>query len=109
MANVAVVYVSRYGSTQQYAKWLAEELRCDMLKRRKVRVHQLEGYETIIYGGPLYAGGVPGVKLLRKNIETLGNKNLIVFTCGIADPTNEKNRRHIRDRLSDTLTASVTL
>lgn len=107
MDEVAIVYRSKYGTTRQYAQWLAAELRCVAFDRRKIRAEDLEDFETIVYGGALYAGGVTGVKFLRKNIETLGTKNLVVFTCGLADPSDEKNMRNIRNRLIKTLTDEV--
>lgn len=102
-----MLYRSKYGATRQYAHWLATELWCDAIDARKIRTEDLENYDTIIYGGPVYAGGVTGVKFLRQDIEDLGTKNLVLFTCGLSDPEDEKNRRHIRDELSKTLSDTV--
>ena len=107
METVAVVYRSKYGATRQYAQWLATELWCESFDLRKIRVEELKDYETIIYGGAVYAGGVLGVKFLRKNIETLGNKNLVLFTCGLSDPNDGKTQRDIQARLIKTLTDEV--
>ena len=108
MTRAVVVYRSEYGSTQQYAQWLAVDLWCDVFDRRNIQLEDLQEYDTIIYGAPLRAGGkVPGSKFLRKEIEMLGDKNLILFTCGIADPEVGKNRRVIQDRLIKTLTDDV--
>ena len=35
MTNIAVVYCSRYGSTKQYAQWLAEDLGADLYDVRR--------------------------------------------------------------------------
>lgn len=103
-----VVYRSEYGSTQQYAPWLAVDLWCDVFEFSDIRLRDLREYDTIIYGAPLRAGGkVLGSKFLRKEIETLGQKNLILFTCGFSDPTRATNRRIIQDRLIKTLTDEV--
>ena len=105
--NVVILYRSKYGATRQYAHWLAIELQCDIFEARKFQLEYLEHYDTIIYGGPVYAGGVTGVKFLRTEIEILGPKHLVLFTCGLGDPQMEKTRRDIRDRLIKALTGNV--
>ena len=42
MTNIAVVYCSRYGSTKQYAQWLAEDLGADLYDVRRVYKEKLE-------------------------------------------------------------------
>ena len=51
MTNIAVVYCSRYGSTKQYAQWLAEDLGADLYDVRRVYKEKLETYDTIVFGG----------------------------------------------------------
>lgn len=60
MNKTAVVFKSKYGSTKKYAQWIAEELSCDIFERKNVKSDDLEAYDTVIYGGGLYAGGVKG-------------------------------------------------
>lgn len=83
MKNIAVIYKSNYGTTKQYATWIAEELGADLLERREAEPAKLQQYDCIIYGGGLYAGGISGIDLVTKN----PCKRLIVFTVGLADPT----------------------
>ncbi len=79
-----VVYKTKYGSTKTYAEYIAKELKCDIKNYKDVNISELEkNYETIIYGGGLYAEIIAGVTLITKNIEKLKNKNLIVFTTGL--------------------------
>ena len=80
--KILVTYTSKYGSTSQYAKWIAEELNADLFPARTVNPKDLSKYDIVIYGGGLYAGGIAGVKLVTQN----PCKNLIVFTVGLADP-----------------------
>lgn len=78
-----VIYKSKYGSTKQYAEWIAEELGCEAREARSVKVDELTAYDTIIYGGGLYAEVIAGAILITKNYEKLKDKKLIVFTTGI--------------------------
>ena len=78
-----VIYKSKYGSTESYAHWIAEELDCDALESSKIKAEELSAYDTIIYGGGLYAEVIVGVTLITKNIDKLMDKKLIVYTTGI--------------------------
>ncbi|BBF45110.1 hypothetical protein lbkm_3869 [Lachnospiraceae bacterium KM106-2] len=105
--NIAVIYESKYGATRKYAEWIAQELACDFYERKTVKVRDLDVYDTIIYGGGLYAGGVSGIDLITKNFSLLKNKNLILFTCGLADPTDQQNTDHIKESLKKVLTTEM--
>ena len=78
-----VIYKSKYGSTEKYARWIAEELSCEANDVKNVKIDDLLEYDTIIYGGGLYAEVIAGVYILTKNIDKLRGKKLIVFTTGI--------------------------
>ncbi len=103
MNNTIMIFESKYGSTEKYAKWIAEELSCPLMEVKSCKPADIEGFNTIIYGGGLYAGGVSGIKLLIKNCELLADKNVIIFTCGLADPDDPENVSHIRKALSNVL------
>ncbi|MBR4890467.1 MAG: flavodoxin [Clostridia bacterium] len=78
-----VVYKSKYGSTKNYAEWIAEELSCEAVEAKKVNADDLLKYDTIIYGGGLYAEIINGVSLIAKNIDKFKNKKIIVYSTGI--------------------------
>lgn len=90
MKDVVVVYKSKSGFAKQYAEWIAKELQCDLLENDKLKVDALLKYKTIIYGGGLYAIGINGIQIIKKNYEKLKNKNLIVYATG-ATPPREKD------------------
>ena len=81
--NAIVIYKSKYGSTKAYGKWIAEELSCKAVEANGVGMEEMKGYDTIIYGGGLYAENIAGVTLLTKNFDQLKGKRLIVYTTGI--------------------------
>ena len=86
MGNVAVIFKSKYGHTKQYAEWISEELSCDLYEGSKISVEKMLEYDTIVYGGGLYASGILGVDIITKNYSRLKEKNITVFTVGLADP-----------------------
>lgn len=82
MKRTVVVYKSKYGSTEKYAKWIAEDGDADLFKANEVKVDQLMSYETIIYCGGLYAGGLLGFSVIKKHYKLLRDKNIIVVGVG---------------------------
>ncbi len=81
--NTIVIYKSKYGSTKAYAEWIAEELGCNAVDAKRVKAEELVQYDTIIYGGGLYAEMIAGASLITKNFEKLRDKKLVVFTTGL--------------------------
>lgn len=81
--NAIVVYKSKYGSTKQYAEWIAQELDCKAVEAKSVKPDDLLQYDTIVYGGGLYAEIINGVSLITKNIQKLADKKIVVYTTGI--------------------------
>lgn len=81
--NAIVVYKTKYGSTKTYAEWIAEELDCKAIDAKKITADDLLKYDTIIYGGGLYAEVINGVTLITKNFNKLKEKKIIVYTTGI--------------------------
>lgn len=78
-----VIYKTKYGSTKVYAEWISEALECDIIDAKSVTVEKLADYDTIIYGGGLYAETINGVHFITRNFDKLKDKNIIVYTTGI--------------------------
>ncbi len=81
--NAIVVYKTKYGSTKTYAEWIAEELSCEAVDAKNINAQKLSEYDTIIYGGGLYAEVINGVSLITKNLDKLKDKKIAVYTTGI--------------------------
>lgn len=86
MGKTAVIYKSKYGSTKKYAQWIAQELDSDLFDVTQVNAEALGQYQTIIFGGGLYASGIIGSDFLVKNYDLLKEKRIVVFTVGLANP-----------------------
>ena len=85
--NAIVIYKSKYGSTKAYAQWIGESLSCQVLDAKAVKASDLEKFDTIIYGGGLYAEVIAGVTLITKNYELLKDKKIAIFTTGLTPPS----------------------
>ena len=49
--KTVVIYKSRYGYTEKYAKWLSEKLNADLFEAAEIRSLDFSEYDTVIYGG----------------------------------------------------------
>lgn len=96
MSKIIVIYQSKYGSSKRYAEWLSEELSCDLIKRKDAVIEEIMKYETIIFGGGIYAGRMLGISFLKDNYLKLRDKNIVVFGVG-ASPYDEKVVSYLRD------------
>lgn len=90
--NKIIIYGSYYGSTKRYAEKLSQLTSIPVTNYKKVK--DLSKYETIIYLGGLYAGGVVGLKRTIKYIPK--NANLSIITVGIADVSKQQNTNNIK-------------
>ena len=85
--NTIVIYKTKYGATKKYAEWIAEELACEALDAKSIKIDDILKYDTIVYGGGLYAEIINGVHILTKNMDKLQGKKIAVFTTGLT-PTD---------------------
>ena len=107
MTRTIVIFDSKYGFTEQYARWISAALGCPAVRRKDFDSADFSSCETIIYGGGLYAGGVSGIRLLTEHWNQLSGRNVVLFTCGLADPADPDNAAHIRTSLSKALSAEM--
>lgn len=94
--KTVVVCKSISGFTKKYAEWIAEELRADLLRLKKIDIDILLKYDIIIYGGSLHAVGISGVHIIKNNLNKLRDKNIIIFTTG-ASPSKESTISEVKD------------
>lgn len=81
-----VIYKTKYGGTKKYAEWISEELGCEAVDAKKITIDDILKYDTIIYGGGIYAEIINGVHMLTKNMDRLKDKKIAVFTTGLTPP-----------------------
>ena len=91
-----ILYQSKYGATKKYANWLSENTGFECIETKKVDIKEISKFETIILGGGIYASGISGLSFLKKNINRLKGKRIIVFCCG-ASPYEESAFQQIKE------------
>lgn len=91
-----ILYKSKYGATKKYAEWLSLDTGFNVCDVRKAKIEDVKQHDIIIFGGGIYASGIAGIKFLKKNIDQLKGKKIIVF-CDGAAPYEEKDLIDIKN------------
>ena len=100
-----IIYGSQYGTTKQYAMELSKKTNIKAESYEDIK--NIDEYETIIYIGALYAGGVLGMAKTLKKISNSENKKIIIVTVGLADPMNKENINNIENSMKRQLSNEI--
>lgn len=100
-----IIYGSQYGTTRKYADELAK--RTNIECKSYEDVIDIEQYNTVIYIGGLYAGGVLGMKKTLAKISQCQNKKIIIVTVGLADPMDADNTDNIKSNMKRQLSKEL--
>ena len=100
-----IIYGSCYGSTKQYAEELSKRTNIKAISFKNVK--EINAYNTIIYLGGLYAGGVLGMAKTIKKLKDFSNKKIIIVTVGLSDPTDEVNKNNIRNNIKNQIQKEI--
>lgn len=95
--KTVVIYKSATGFTKKYAEWIAEELSSDIFAFSEITLQKMMDYDCIVFGGRVHADGIDGISLIKRNLEKLKGKRLIVFATGAA-PADESRRDLVRNK-----------
>jgi menaquinone-dependent protoporphyrinogen oxidase len=84
-----VVYSSKYGSTRQYAEWLAEELSIPVKSFKDVKERDLDGADTVILGSSVMVDSLTMKGWIKARWPLLKEKRLILFSVSATLPMDE--------------------
>ena len=98
-----IVYKSKYGATQKYVGMLSEELDCDIVESGRQKQIAFEQYCWVVFAGGIYASGISGLDVLRKNYSQIQSK--VAIFCVGASPYDERaleeiKKHNLKDDLS---------
>ena len=95
MGRGIILYQSKYGATEKYAKWLQEQTSYDIAETKKARAETAAGYDVLILCGGIYASGIAGISFLRKNKKALQGKKA---AFSVSERRHMTKRRWLRLR-----------
>ena len=89
--DTIVVCSGKYGSCEQYTRWLIARLDCDAIQFDKNQLGYVSLYRNIIWVGPIKDAEIRGVNLMWQNHHNFGleGKKIIVCGVGLGDPSNK--------------------
>ncbi|MBD0852055.1 flavodoxin domain-containing protein [Maribacter arenosus] len=93
----AIFFSSKYGSTAQYADWIAEATGLPVYDIKKGNADPTK-YDFLILGSPIIYYKLTIHKWVKKNLNKLGNKPIIFYSVSGA-PAGEKLNGWIADSL----------
>lgn len=94
-----VIYSSKTGFTEKYAKWLGEELTCPIFSLKEFSQEGFKLYDSIIYAGGLYAIGINGLDKVLKQFKNY--KNLTILAVGLTPPKYEDIKKVIENNFDE--------
>ena len=100
-----ILFGTTYGSSKLYAEELSK--RTGIEARSYDEVSSIDDYDTVVYIGSLYAGGVQGMKKTFSKLTNVGEKKIIIATVGLADPTDLENTKSIKNSIKNQLSNEV--
>ncbi len=100
-----IIYGSQYGTTKRYAEEFGKRTQIEVKKYDEI--DDINYFDTIVYFGALYAGGVVGMKNTFRKLKSVDNKKIIIVTVGLADPNDDENTSAIKRGIEKQLSKDV--
>lgn len=109
--KAAVLYRSKTGFTKKYAEWIAEDLSVEAHNLDAVENlnELLQGIDTLVFGGGLYAIGINGLKKLLNDVSKTDIRNVFVFCTGLSIDSEEVQKEIYSNNLKDVDKGNIKL
>ena len=90
--DTIIVCSGKYGSSEQYTRWLMDRLGSDAIGFDKYNLGYISLYRNIVWIGPVKDAEIRGVNLMWQNHHNFGldGKKIIVCGVGLGDPDNKE-------------------
>ena len=92
--KILVAYQSKYGSTKQYAEWIQQDIKCDLVDIKNDDMPPLAKYDIIVMGGYIRTGDIVIAPFIKDHWGVLKGKKVVLFTTS-GTPTHHSKIRII--------------
>lgn len=100
MKKIAIIYTSKYGTTEKVAKLLADKLeyKVTLISLKQNNNPDIDAFDTIILGTSIYAGSPRKeiTKFCKKNQNRLLEKTIGLFICGMQPGMDVRNKQIVK-------------
>jgi len=91
--KASIIYQGKYGSTAQYAQWLAGSTGLPLANASSVRTGFVARYDCLLLGSAVYAGKLALHDWLKHNLTWLAGKKIFLFiVCGTTADRKEQQQ-----------------
>lgn len=96
-----VLYESSSGSTERYAKDIANKIGADVMQLKKFKWKNRDEYDCFIFGGWVLNGKIQGLDDFLAHYDDLSNKHILIFSSGLSFPSPEGRKEIISRNILD--------
>lgn len=104
---ILVVYYSKYGSTRDYAEWLAEATGAKLVPLALARKLDLAAYDAIALGCPFYMFRLKIAGFVKSRAGQLEGKRVAFFAVGGGELDNPADRQGYEKALPEEIRAGM--
>jgi len=101
-----IIYKSKYGSTKQYAEWIAEETNFPLRDLKEVTQSDIESREIVVICSYIRRLVVLR-KWIIKNWKILKNKNIFLLSVSSAPPEEPEAKKYIDELFEKSFPADI--
>lgn len=108
-----ILYKSKWGSTQQYAEWIAQEVLDGVaIDIDKYDFLDIDNYNKVVIGSRVYMGKIEALDQLKKNWQRISSKEVYLFMVGLIpmeNPDSVKSLEAIPQEIRNNITGLIKL
>jgi len=107
-SKVLVAYRSKYGSTKQYADWIREDTKADLVSIGDGDTPDLAGYDILIIGAYVRTGNIVIAPFIKDHWRVMKGKKVILFTTSGTPPRHPKIQSIYEKSLPEEIRKGIT-
>ena len=102
-----ILYMSKYGSTKQYAEWIAEEAGFTVIDLNRNGKPDVDNKDVVVIGTWILASSMKTRSWIVKNWSTLKERRVILFSTSGSRPTEELKKTYLEGSLPEEIRKGV--
>lgn len=95
------MYESKTGNVKRYAEDIAKAIGAEIMPIKKFKMRKASQYDCLVFGGWVKGGNIQGIDDFLFDYESFKDKEVIIFSSGMAIPTVEGRAALISQNLLD--------
>ena len=96
--SAVVIYSGKYGSTRQYAEWIAEDLSAQVKPAKQAGEGDLAGADTVVLGSSVQVESLTMKAWIGRHWPVLKGKRVILYSVSATNPADEPAIKAILQR-----------